>query len=191
MSPIACRGFYAAYCTSCLLSRVENSPIYESCLLSPIACRGFFITYCISCLLLHVEDSSMYESCLLSPFACPPSPITYHVSCLVSPSMSCISYHVFYLLSCLVPHLPSPTLANPALHDAYTFHVPGDSRHAADVRHDSQIGERRHETWLISHMQYTQGIADTLPITEGAPRLISNLKRLGYKVKYYAGCNMK
>lgn len=32
-----------------------------------------------------------------------------------------------------------------------------------------------------------QGIADTLPITEGAPRLISNLKRLGYKVGILSG----
>ena len=30
-----------------------------------------------------------------------------------------------------------------------------------------------------------KGIADTLPITEGAPRLISNLKKLGYKVHIF------
>jgi phosphoserine phosphatase SerB len=32
-----------------------------------------------------------------------------------------------------------------------------------------------------------QGIADTLPVTEGAPRLISNLRRLGYKVGILSG----
>ena len=31
-------------------------------------------------------------------------------------------------------------------------------------------------------LSFLQGIAETLPITEGAPRLITNLKRLGYKV---------
>ena len=31
------------------------------------------------------------------------------------------------------------------------------------------------------------GIATSLPITEGAPRLISNLKRLGYKVGILSG----
>jgi len=32
-----------------------------------------------------------------------------------------------------------------------------------------------------------QGIADTLPVTEGAPRLIANLKMLGYKVGILSG----
>ena len=47
----------------------------------------------------------------------------------------------------------------------------------------------RRRMMLLKGMEESvlQGIADNLPVTEGAPKLIANLKRLGYKVGILSG----
>ena len=71
----------------------------------------------------------------------------------------------------------------------------GVGKQVAEITEDAMQGKIdfkesfRRRMMLLKGMDegVLQGIAATLPITEGAPRLISNLKRLGYKVGILSG----
>jgi len=71
----------------------------------------------------------------------------------------------------------------------------GVGKQVAEITEDAMQGKIdfkesfRRRMMLLKGMDESvlEGIANSLPITEGAPRLISNLKRLGYKVGILSG----
>ena len=78
----------------------------------------------------------------------------------------------------------------PSLHLGLCPGRAGVGKQVAEITEDAMQGKIdfkesfRRRMMLLKGMDEAvlEGIAATLPITEGAPRLISNLKRLGYKV---------
>jgi len=71
----------------------------------------------------------------------------------------------------------------------------GVGKQVAEITESAMRGELDFKESFRKRMRLLKGfeekelrnIADTLPVTEGAPRLISNLKRLGYKVGILSG----
>ena len=73
--------------------------------------------------------------------------------------------------------------------------IAGVGKQVADITESAMRGELDFKESFRRRMRLLKGfeekelatIAAALPITEGAPRLISNLKRLGYKVGILSG----